>query len=243
MCTDYVGFNSRRPPFDDVRVRRAFVHALDRERLVSGLFDGNALPATGILPPGIPAFEARQPIHPFNPQLARELLQEAGYTPQSLPPLTYTTAGYDDVGAFEAAVISMWQENLGVAVQPQILDPFVYNEELYSGNVGHIFSSGWCADYPDPQNFLDVLFHSGSPQNLGGFADPQIDALLVEARAMPDPAARLAAYSHIEEQLIRQAPAVFVAHSLSAVLVSPDVQGYELTPIGVPQWHRLSLTR
>ena len=147
------------------------------------------------------------------------------------------------MGSFEAAVISMWQENLGVTVQPQLLDPFVYNEELYGGNVGHLFSSGWCADYPDPQNFLDVLFHSRSPQNLGGFGHPEIDALLEEARTVGDPAQRMALYREIEQRIVEEAPAVFVAHSLSAVLVKPYLQGYELTPIGVPQWHTLSIER
>lgn len=248
MCTTYVGFNSRQPPFDDVRVRQAFILALDRQRLVSGLMDGNALAATGPLPPGMPGYVAREPTYPFNPARARALLAEAGVSVESgdaasLGSLTYTTAGYGEVGAFEAAVISMWQENLGVAVQPQLLDPFTYNEELYAGNMGHLFTSGWCADYPDPQNFLDVLFHSQSAQNLGGFSNPQIDAQLEEARTLSDSAQRMARYAEIEQQLVAQAPVAFIAHSLSAVLVKPYVQGYELTPIGVPQWHTLSLSR
>lgn len=243
MCTTYVGINNRLPPFDDVRVRRAFVLALDRERLVSGLMNGNALPASGPLPPGMPGYVARDPIYPFDVARARELLAEAGFEAQAFPEVTYTTAGYGEVGAFEAAVISMWQEHLGVTVQPQLLDPFTYNEQLYAGNVGHLFSSGWCADYPDPQNFLDVLFHSGSRQNLGGFSDPQIDAMLEEARTIPDATQRMARYAEIEERLVMQAPAIFVSHSQSAVLVKPYVRGYELTPIGVPQWHRLTISR
>ncbi|MFW6068589.1 MAG: ABC transporter substrate-binding protein [Chloroflexota bacterium] len=241
MCTTYVGFNVRQAPFDDAGVRRAFVQAIDRERLVSGLMDGNALPAAGPLPPGMPGYTAREPTLPFDAQSAREQLAQAGYTPDNLPPLTYTTSGYGEVGAFEAAVISMWRENLGVTVQPQLLDPFTYNEELYAGNVGSVYSSGWCADYPDPQNFLDVLFHSDSAQNLGEFREAGIDAMLEEARAMADVEERLALYAEIEEQIVAQAPAVFVAHGLSAMLVQPRVQGYELTPIGVPQWHRLRL--
>jgi len=241
MCTTYVGFDSRQPPFDDPLVRRAFSYALDQERLVSGLLEGNALRATGPLPPGMPGYVTRDPAYPFDPQRAMELLAEAGYTPEELPVLTYTTAGYGEVGSFETAVISMWQENLGVTVQTQLLDPFIYNEELYAGNVGHLYSSGWCADYPDPQNFLDVLFHSRSAQNLGGFGQEQIDALLEEARTVSDPAQRMALYAEIEQRIIDQAPAVFVAHSLSAVLVKPYIVGYELTPIGVPQWHTISL--
>lgn len=243
MCTSYVGFNTAEPPFDDVRVRRAFSHALDRDRLISGVLGGQALPANGPLPPGLPGYQERQPVYPYDPDLARSLLAEAGYTPSSLPPLTYTTAGYGDVSPYVAAIITLWQENLGVTVEPVVLDPFTYNEALYAGRVGHFFDMGWCADYPDPENFLDVLYHSRSVQNLGAFGDPAIDAALEEARTIAEPQARLSRYAEIEEEVIAAAPAVFISHSLSAVLVSPALQNYELTPIGVPQWGLVRLER
>lgn len=243
MCTSYIGFNVTEPPFDDPLVRRAFSHALDRERLVSGLLDGNALRAEGPLPPGMPGFGEREPAYEYDPQRARELLAEAGYDPASSSPLTFTTAGYSDVGSFVSAVITMWQENLGVTIEPALLDPFTYLDSLYAGNVGHFYSSGWCADYPDPQNFLDVLFHSRSPQNLGRFGDAQIDAMLEAARVETDVAQRLARYREIETAVIEAAPSVFVSHDLSATLVKPYLQGYELTPIGIPQWHRVRVVR
>lgn len=243
MCTSYVGFNTAEPPFDDVRVRRAFSYALDRDRLVSGVLDGHALPAHGPLPPGMPGYQEREPAYPYDPEQARALLAEAGYTASSLPPLTYTTAGYGDVSPYVAAIITLWQESLGVTIQPLVLDPFTYNEALYAGQTGHFFDMGWCADYPDPENFLDVLYHSDSAQNLGAFGDPAIDAALEEARTIGEPQARLARYAQIEEQIIAAAPAVYISHSLSALLVSPDLQNYELTPIGVPQWHRVRLER
>jgi ABC-type transport system substrate-binding protein len=242
-CINYVGFNSRQAPFDDARVRRAFSYALDEQRLVDGALGGHALQASGPLPPGMPGYRERAPAYSFDVERARALLNEAGYEPQQLPALTFTTAGYGDAGTFVDAVITMWQENLGVTVQPQLLDPFTYYDELYAGNVGHVYSSGWCADYPDPQNVLDVLFHSDSRQNVGRFSDPQIDALLEQARTEPDAAQRLELYAGIEEKVIEAAPAAFVSHSLSAVLVKPALEGYELTPIGVPQWHRVGLER
>jgi ABC-type oligopeptide transport system substrate-binding subunit len=124
-----------------------------------------------------------------------------------------------------------------------MLEPFAYYDELYAGNTGHFYSSGWCADYPDPQNFLDILYHSESTQNLGGFADPQIDALLEMARTERDLNKRLGMYQEAERQIVQQAPVVFTSHRISAVLVNPDLRGYELTPIGVPQWHRVNVQR
>lgn len=241
FCTTMIGLNSRVPPFDDIRVRQAFHYALDQERLISGLYRGSALPAYGILPPGMPGYQPRDPGYAYNLERARALLAEAGFNdPASLPPLTYSSSGYGDVGGFVTAVITLWQESLGVTIEPILHDPYLYLDELYAGNVGSFFSFGWCADYPDPENFLDILFHSRSRQNIGGFANPALDAALEAARVEPDTAVRMALYAELERELIEQSPAIFVSHSLSAVLVKPYLEGYVHTPIGVAQWHRVS---
>jgi ABC-type transport system substrate-binding protein len=243
MCTSYVGFNTTLPPFDDARVRRAFALALDRERLVTGLLQGNALLANGILPPGMPGFEPRPDVYPFDPVQARALLTDAGYTATSLPPVAFSTAGYGDVSGLVTAMITMWKENLGVTVTPDLRDPFTYYDELYAGNAGHLYDSGWCADYPDPQNFLDILYYSGSPQNVGGFSDAAIDKRLEAARIEPDAAERVALYQEIETEIIAAAPAIPLSHALDAVLVKPYVRGYKLTPIGVSLWQYVSMER
>jgi len=240
LCTTMVGLNSRIPPFDDLRVRQAFHYGLDQERLITALYRGAALPAHSLLPPGMPGYLPREAPYPFDSQRARELLAAAGYPdPADLPPLTYSTSGYGDVGGFVTAVVSLWQESLGVTIEPVMHDPYLYLDELYAGNVGNFFAFGWCADYPDPENFLDTLFHSRSRQNIGGFANSQLDAGLERARVEPDVAARLALYAALEEQLLDQAPAILVSHSLSAVLVKPYLHGYVHTPIGVAQWHQV----
>ena len=239
LCTSAIGLNTRIPPFDDARVRQAFNYALDKDLLIETFANGNALPALGPLPPGMPGYGLSGVSgYPYDPARARQLLAEAGYTNMDdFPVLTYYTSGYGDVDGYVTAVITLWQENLGVTIQPVVIDPYTYYDELYGGNVGHIFNSGWCADYPDPQNFLDVLYHSQSPQNVGGFSNPTIDALLEAARVEPDVDGRLQLYANIERLIVDEAPVVFTTHSLSAVLVKPDVQNYFLTPMGVRQWH------
>lgn len=243
MCTSVIGLNNQMMPFADVRVRQAFNYALDKALLIEMFSGGNALESKGPLPPGMPGYTGQHPGYPYDPTRARELLAAAGFAdPADLPTITYTTAGYGEVNGYTTAVITMWQDNLGVTIEPVILDPFTYYDELYAGNSGHIFSSGWCADYPDPQNFLDILYHSQSRQNLGGYANPDVDVLLEQARIEWDTASRLGLYATIEQQIVSDAPVVFVSHNLTAVLLKPRLLNYELTPIGVPQWHHVSLT-
>ena len=243
LCTSTIGFNNNLAPFDNVRVRQAFSYALDKELLVETFSDGNALVAQGSLPPGMPGYGlSGVDGYPYNPERARQLLAEAGYTDMStFPTLTYTVSGYGDVGAYVTAVITLWQENLGVTIEPVIIDPYTYYDELYAGNAGHFYSGGWCADYPDPQNFLDILYHSDSRQNIGGFSDPAIDAMLEAARIEPDPTTRLQLYADAERAIVEAAPVVFTSHGLTAVLVKPHVENYVLTPMGVRQWQNVSL--
>lgn len=244
MCTSTIGLNAQLPPFDDVRVRQAFNYALDKDLLIDTFSNGNGLVATGPLPPGMPGFSGKHRGYPYAPERARQLLAEAGYAnPADLPVLTYSTSGYGDVGGYVTAVITLWQQNLGVTIEPNVIEPFTFYDELYAGNVGHMYSSGWCADYPDPQNFLDILYHSDSRQNVGSYVNTEVDAMLEQARIERDIAARLALYADIEQQIVADAPVVFVSHGETAVLISPDLQNYILTPIGVRQWHQVRINR
>ena len=245
LCTSTFGLNNNLPPFDDVRVRQAFNYALDKGQLVALFLQGNGLVATSALPPTMPGYGLSGTNgYPFNPERARQLLREAGYAdPHQFPTVTFYTSGYNDVNAYITAVITMWQTELGITIEPVLLEPFSYFDELFAGNKGHIFSAGWCADYPDPQNFLDILYHSQSRQNLSEYNDTAVDNLLEQARLERDTETRLALYAEAERLIVAAAPVVFVSHSASAVLVKPYVSNYQLVPIGVPQWDRVQLLR
>ncbi len=244
MCTTYVGFNNQESPFDNPLVRQAFSYAIEREKLIEGLFKDNVLPATGPLPPGMSGYTGKSEAYEFDQQKALSLLSQAGYeNPASFPTITFTTSGYANAGPLVTALITMWQENLGVRIEPVLMDPFSYLAELYAGNTGNIFVSGWCADYPDPENFLDVLFHSRSAQNLFAYNNPQVDALLQDARTEADVDERMAQYGEIEQLIVTDAPVAFLSHRMSAVLVKPHLQNYTETPIGISQWHLVELNR
>jgi len=245
LCTSTLGLNNNLAPFDDVRVRQAFNYALNKEQLIDLFLQGNGLVATGALPPTMPGYGlSGTEGYPYDPERARQLLHEAGYGELAqFPTVTFYTAGYNDVSAYVTAVITMWQTELGITIEPVLVEPFSYFDALYAGNKGHIFSSGWCADYPDPQNFLDILYHSQSGQNLSEYSDSAVDALLEQARVERDVDTRLALYAAAEQQIVTAAPVVFISHSATAVLVKPYVENYQLVPIGVPQWDRVTLNQ
>ena len=236
LCTGYITFDSTQPPFDDANVRKAFSMAFDRQQYLDVVVDGHALPAEGVYPPGLPGFNTALKGLPFDPEQARALLKSSKYGgPEGLPPIVFTDAGLGStVGASAAALSQMWKQNLGVEITVENLEPNFYSEQVYSGNHGQLLDGGWCADYPDPENFADVLFHTGSPQNNGGYSNPEIDALLEAARIEPDVTKRISMYQQAEQMLVDDAAALFTVHWLSYELVKPYIQGYVLTPIDIP---------
>jgi oligopeptide transport system substrate-binding protein len=236
LCTSYVTFDTTHPPFDDANVRKAFTMAFDRQKYIDVLLNGHALPANGLYPPGLPGFNTELKGLPYDPEQARQLLQQSKYRgPEGLPPIVFTDLGTGSyVGADIAAMAQMWEQNLGVTITVENLEPNFYYDQIYAGNHGQLFSGGWCADYPDPENFADVLFHSGSQQNNGGYSNPGLDALLEQARVEQDVDKRMAMYQHAEQMLVDDAAALWTTHSLSYQLVKSYVKGYNFTPIDIP---------
>ncbi len=236
LCTGFVVFDVTMPPFDDVKVRQAFTMAFDRQKYLDVVLSGRSLPAIGIFPPGLPGFNIGLQGLPYDPERARQLLAESKYGgPENLPPIVYTDAGIGSyIGADVAALAQMWQQVLGVEITVENLEPNYYIEKIYAGEHGQIFGGGWCADYPDPENFADILFHSESTQNSGRYSNPELDTLLEAARVEQDVTKRIQMYQQAEQMIVDDAPVLFTTHSLSYQLVKPYVKGYIFTPIDVP---------
>ena len=135
----------------------------------------------------------------------------------------------------------MWQQNLGITITVENVEPDKYSDLIHAGQHGQLFSGDWCADYPDPENFVDALFHTGAQQNESHYSSPQVDALLEQARTERDVARRMQLYQQAEQLIVDDAAVLFTTHGLSHVLVKPYVQGYVLTPIDVPLERYLSI--
>jgi oligopeptide transport system substrate-binding protein len=236
LCTNYVVFDVTKPPFDDVKVRQAFSMAFDRQKYIDVVNNGVGVLAKGPYPPALPGYNLDLQGLPYDPQQARQLLAQSKYGgPQGLPAITYTEAGIgNNTGADVMAMAEMWEQNLGVKITIENLEPDKYYDLLYSGQHGQLFSGGWCADYPDPENFADVLFHTGAQQNTGNYSNPALDTVLDQARVEQDVTKRIQLYQQAEQIIVQDAPALFILHDVSYVLVKPYVKGYVLTPITIP---------
>lgn len=244
LSTSYIGFNTKAPPFDDPKVRQAFATAIDKARLVSVVLRNGWRQANGILPPQMPGFNPELAGLTFDAAQAKKLLSESKYGgPEGLPPIQLTETGAGaNIGNITEAILAMWKENLGVDVRVQQVETATFFSDLDRGRF-QMFSLGWIADYPDPENFLDLKFHSGSRQNDTQYSNPEVDAILDQARTEADPTRRLALYDQAEEMIVNDAPWIPLFHGASHNIVKPYVKGWLETPLVVPRLRFVSIER
>ncbi len=238
----YIGFNFSKPPFDDINIRRAFSQAIDKDKLASLVFKGMVQPADGILPPGMPGFNKDLAGPGYDINKAKELIKASKYGDVSrLPSITITTTGWGGlISQGLEAITSEWRNNLGVEVKVRQLEPerFLYHLRQEKDEM---FYAGWVADYPHPQNFLDILFHSGAENNYSEYSNPEIDGLLEMAGIEPDINLGLAVYQQAEQGLVEDAACLPLWFGKNHTLVKSYVKGYNLSPQGLVMLNNASI--
>jgi len=240
----YIGFNTTKPPFDDAKVRQAFSQAVDKEKLASLVFRDMMQKADGILPPGIPGFNEALSGLDYDVDRAKDLIRKSSYRRiENLPPITITTAGRGgQISGELEAIIHQWRENLGVEVKVRQLEPERYFYHL-KDEKDEMFDMGWIADYPHPQDFLEILFGSGMENNYGEYSNPEVDALLKRAGVELDTEKSLELYRQAEQILVDDAACLPLWFGRNFVLVKPHIKGYDLNPMGLVPLNRVSIER
>ena len=245
FSVSYIGFNASMAPFDDVKFRQALNHAVDKQLIATGVLSELVEPAYSILPPGFPGYTENIVGLQFDPDLARKLLSESKYPDaESRPRIVVTVPGTGGtIGLDLEVVLEMWKQELGVEVEIQQVEWATYLEDLDAKKFQAYAGLGWEADYPDPQDFLDILFHSESSINHGDFKNAEIDAVLEEARVEADINKRIALYHQAEQMIVDAAPWVpmwFTGDRYA--LIKDYVEGYVMTPMIVPKLRQIRLT-
>ena len=234
----YVGFNAQQPPFDDPKFRQALNHAVDKELIAREVLADLVVPAYGILPPGFPGHNEKLVGLKHDPVLAKKLLSESQYAdPSNRPRIVVTIPGSGGTPNLDLEVIiNMWQDVLGVEVEIQQVEWATYLRDLDRQKFQAYAGLGWEADYPDPQDFLDILFHTESENNNGAYSNAQVDSILEAARVEVDVVKRMDLYRQAEESIVADAawlPLWFAGER--HLLIKPYVKGYVITPMIVPK--------
>lgn len=227
METRYLSFNTRRPPLDDERVRRALAWALDRDTLVARVVKGGQLVATRLVPPALRPANPGAPFpadHRFDPAAARLLLAEAGINPRTFPRLEVTAWSPSQVPVLEA-IQSMWRTELGIDVAIAIREARVHLSSLAAGD----YDIAFITSIPDVADAAEILadFVSGATENYPQWRDTRFDASIAEARRLADPVARAAALQEVEGRLLAAVPLTPLYFNSKIWLMSPRIRGWQ----------------
>ena len=239
FSVSFIAMNLDQEPFDDVKVRQALNYAINKQEIATEVLEDLRVPAKGIIPPGFPSYNLDLRGYEFNPDKAKQLLAESKYGGdlENFPSVTISVAGNfgASVGLDLQAMLKTWQDVLGIDAQIQQTEWATFLQDVHKKRF-QMFTLAWSADYPDPQNFLDIMFHSQSDNNWMNYNNREVDSLLEAARTEQDQAARFEQYNRIEQLIVDDAPWVPLWHSTeSKVLIKPSVKGYHLVPMTIPK--------
>ncbi len=237
MNVAYLAMNLDHEPFGDARVRRAVNHAINKEAIVSGLYAHLAEIAAGPLPPNVFGAHDGLVSYEHDPELARELLTEAGY-PDGFETTLWTMSGPRPYTAQPLRRAQVIQANLAeVGIVARIVS---YEWGTYLGRVhrGHhdMALLGWQADNGDPDNFLYVHFAKKAAippaGNIAFYRNDRVDGLLIAGQRTVTPDERLPYYREAQEIIHRDAPWVPLVHTMELAAMRRGVFGYRLHPTG-----------
>ncbi len=226
LSTTYIGINTKLSPTDAFNLRAAIVRTIDRQKINAVMLEGAETPAQSIVPPAIPGGKWDATIPVLDPKTVTSLLPTA--TAKALPPITFGSGG-SNLGATVKAVL---ERDLGVTVNVEESNFGDYLSELDAHSY-NLFVVNWVADYPDPENFLSALFHTGSPRNYSNYSNAKVDALLDQANVEQDTAKRADLYRQAQQQIIDDVAAIPIYHATDYELVKPYVKGLTITAMGI----------
>jgi methyl-accepting chemotaxis protein/ABC-type transport system substrate-binding protein len=242
LHTSYFGYDSSTAPFDRVEVRQAVTAAINRQRLNDQIFGGLGEIANGLLPPGLLGYERRMRADQHDPERARALLREAGYPNGfTVTYRTWETDEFRNLGMLKLVI----EDLAAVGIQVNVSEHPTAEARLPLLKPGHgnVFFGNWYADFPDPDNFFFIFFHSHSNAVPGlNYHSPELDREIERARLSNDVEERATIYRRLDEQVVREAPIVPLFHERLFVMHKPEIRGVRTWLVPPPvRYHDLWL--
>jgi ABC-type transport system substrate-binding protein len=222
--TSYIGFDCSSPPFDRIEVRQAMNYAIDRKRINDRVFGGLSVIARTLLPPGLPGYDESIEGYRHDPEKAKALLRQGG-VPDGID-IDYLKHPNDE--GFNTGQVQLIQEDLEqVGIRLRIEDSSLDEIRRRSARKGHnlLFVRNWFGDFPDPDNFFFVFFHSSSTAIVGqNYSSAELDRVIESARKIVDFEERAEVYRDLNSKIFHEAPIVPLFHERFFILHKPDVR-------------------
>jgi peptide/nickel transport system substrate-binding protein len=239
----YFGINNTVAPFDNVKVRQAISYAIDRQRIVDNFYPGGSSVADQFMPTTIFGYTGEVEQLPYDPDMARQLLEEAaaedGFTLPIETTLSYrdVVRGYLPQPGVVAQDIQAQLAEVGINVTIDVQESGTFLDNAAQGNLSlHLL--GWGADYPDATNFLDYHFGTGSSDQFGDKFTEVTEPLTAAAR-LADPDERYPFYIEANTAIRDLVPMVPIAHGGSAVAYKASIIGAHASPLGNEQFSQM----
>lgn len=238
----YLGFNTQKEPFDDPLVRRAISYAIDREAIISGIYEDYAIPANGPLAPGTFGYTEDLDSIEYNMDEARALLEEAGMSDG------FSTSIWTNDNPQRQAIAVLVQESLAqlnIEASIEVLEFGAYLDQTAAGE-HDMFILGYSNPTGDADYQMYGLFHTqqiGNPGNRSFYSNPEVDALLDEARRATEPAEREELYAEAAQILTDDAPMAFLLHQEYLLGVADSVEGFSVDTAGIYSLKNVSLNQ
>lgn len=254
LCTYLYGFVNTKPPFDDVNMRKAFSMAVDRQSLIDNVVKGEQVPAHSFSPPGVFGNVADdmsvagwilEGTYAERVAKAQEMVAAAGYPEGEGLDLVLMHNTSEDHAQIAQAIQAMWAEvfpKAKITIENQEWKVYLKTllPEAPDDQKPNIYRIGWCADYPDANNWLNEVYNSKSDQNYAKWNNPEFDKLVEEAARESDPAKRKELYKQAEILFIDENSAIIPIYYYTYVrMYKPWVTKYVINPVGgdpVAQW-------
>src|SRR5216684_2394483 len=231
MTTFRLVMNNAKAPLDKPQVRKAFARAIDRQAMIRDIASGVGKPATSMIPPGMPGYQADlgKDID-FDPAAARDLLKQAGYADPAQFPQLHFKFGTTSANQARAEFIqAQLKQNLGIDIVLDSMESKAY-QAAYKAKDYDLAWTGWGADYPDPQNFMTGLFGCTASNNKYNYCNKEFDAAAAKGDTGTDLTQRLQAYAQAQSILVSDLPVAPLYYRGRMVLVKPWVQNMVITP-------------
>ncbi|MDI3546411.1 MAG: peptide/nickel transport system substrate-binding protein [Halanaerobiales bacterium] len=238
----YFAMHQNFPPFDNVLIRRAFNHAINKENLIGAFYAGLAQPAKNPLPPSLWGYNDEIKDYEYDLEKAKELLAKAGYPDGFEFDLWYMPVPrpYFPQPKLVAQAIQYYLSQIGVKANLKTVDWGTYLDKYYADELP-TYLLGWTGDNGDPDNFLYVLLDQ--TQNNCGYKNDELHEILLEAQRTVDHERRVELYMKAQEIIHNDAPWVPIAHSTPPLVKRSYVKNYIPNPTSTEKFHRVWLDK